>query len=238
MKEQHWVVGRGWNSKGRSMQFMQGHEQSCFALQEKWESRGFPWTTQCMPMTLRIKQRLVLGWPSGSVWPTFEGYFLHERDTLLGNCLSTEGFFAFLSFPWFCLTNTRNCENTASLYWIEIAWGYRWGKANTCLLPAPLHCNTVNGQKGRIWKPDTIFYFWLQSFSYSPFTAGLLFVFLKSKPYKATNWMWDGVKILMPKPPSCSCLMSVTRASCAVLISQLVNRHIWTDSWKWAADST
>ena len=69
------------------------------------------------------------------------GLFSPRTRNCSGKLLKHRGIFAFLSFPWFCWTNIRNCENTMPLYWLEAAWGYRWGKANTCLLPTPLRCN-------------------------------------------------------------------------------------------------
>lgn len=107
-----WVRAEAWKSstewkgeaetyKGRSMQFVQSHEQSCFALQGNLESRAFRWTTPCTPVTLRINQSAALGWPSGSVWRTSEGYFLCEQETILGNYLSTEGFLLFSLSPDF-----------------------------------------------------------------------------------------------------------------------------------------
>lgn len=145
MKEQHW--GESLKHKGQKFAVCPRPwtKLLCFTGESGEQSISLDYAVH----TCDIKDKPVLR-TGLTLWERMThlwGFFSPWTRDGSGKLLKHKGIFAFLSFPRFCLTNTRNCENTMLLYWLKAPWGYRWGKASTCLLRTPLHCSTVNARK-------------------------------------------------------------------------------------------
>lgn len=165
-KQQPWVEGRCWDTKGSSMQLVQGMNRA--ALLYRRVGRAEQWHGH-----LWMNQSSVLGRSPGR-WPTSKGLFPPWTRDSSGKLLHHKGIFAFLSFSQFYLTPGTGA--------IVLARGYEGigEEKSYCLLPALLHHNTIIVHKGRFQKPWIIFCFRLTLAILSPrqpFRTGFFFFF-------------------------------------------------------------